>query len=186
MEAIKKKNISFINIYQRFGVFFILIVELVVFGVLSGNFFTSANLFTIGKQVACTGIAAVGCTFVMIMAGIDLSVGAMLAVSGILTSWTIVHLGWPMGVSIIAVLVFWFSGGHVQRVLLRQAEHFPPHCNAGNPVYPEGYRISHNQCQGGLRPFRCPSSIWARERYWASSRFRCLLCSSYSYSGTGY
>ena len=51
---------------------------------LSNESFRSAqNLLNITRQVACTGIAALGMTLVIIAGGIDLSIGSLLALSGV-------------------------------------------------------------------------------------------------------
>ena len=47
------------------------------------NFRSAQNLLNITRQVACTGIAALGMTLVIIAGGIDLSVGSLLALSGV-------------------------------------------------------------------------------------------------------
>jgi len=51
--------------------------------ILSPYFLTPANLLTVLEQSAINGIIAVGMTFVIISAGIDLSVGSILAFAGI-------------------------------------------------------------------------------------------------------
>ncbi|MBO4647235.1 MAG: ABC transporter permease, partial [Lentisphaeria bacterium] len=47
------------------------------------SFRSVQNLLNITRQVACTGIAALGMTLVIIAGGIDLSVGSLLALSGV-------------------------------------------------------------------------------------------------------
>ncbi len=59
-----------------------LAVELVIFGVFAENFFTLTNFRTIANQIPDKTIVAVGMTFVLIIAGIDLSVGSVLALGG--------------------------------------------------------------------------------------------------------
>ncbi|MBV9637719.1 MAG: ABC transporter permease [Methylobacteriaceae bacterium] len=57
------------------------IVLLVVFGLLSGRFLTTANFVNILIQSAHVAIIAIGMTFVLLVAGVDLSVGANMYVS---------------------------------------------------------------------------------------------------------
>lgn len=52
----------------------------------SPNFLTTANLFSVLRQVSYSGLIAFGMTFVILIGGIDLSVGAVLALVGILTA----------------------------------------------------------------------------------------------------
>jgi len=60
-----------------------LVVLVTVLGILSPFFLTPGNLLTVLEQTAINAIIAVGMTFVIISAGIDLAVGSILALSGI-------------------------------------------------------------------------------------------------------
>ena len=53
------------------------------------TFLTRGNLLSIGNQVAVTAIIAIAMTMVIITAGIDLSVGSLMALSGVLAAWMI-------------------------------------------------------------------------------------------------
>ncbi|MCB9922895.1 MAG: ABC transporter permease [Planctomycetaceae bacterium] len=53
------------------------------------TFLTRGNLLSIGNQVAVTAIIAIAMTMVIITAGIDLSVGSIMALSGVLAAWMI-------------------------------------------------------------------------------------------------
>jgi fructose transport system permease protein len=59
----------------------ILIVSVLAFGAVANNFMSASTLSTILKQVTVTGIVAIAQTIVILTAGIDLSVGAMLVIS---------------------------------------------------------------------------------------------------------
>jgi len=63
-----------------------LLVLVVIFTVLQPRFLSSLNLFNILRQVSIYGIIAVGMTFVIITRGIDLSVGSLVALSGIVAA----------------------------------------------------------------------------------------------------
>ncbi|CAM5682588.1 hypothetical protein SVIOM74S_07946 [Streptomyces violarus] len=56
-----------------------LIVLVVAMSALSGDFLTTDNLLNVGIQAAVTAILAFGVTFVIVSAGIDLSVGSVAA-----------------------------------------------------------------------------------------------------------
>jgi ribose transport system permease protein len=71
-----------------------LIVLLVLFGALtyaSDEFLTGANMGNLARQVAVFGIIAVGQLLVIITAGIDLSVGSVLGLTGCITAELLVH-----------------------------------------------------------------------------------------------
>lgn len=59
-----------------------LVVMIIVVSLLNPNFFTTGNLLNILRQTAVNAIIAVGMTFVILTAGIDLSVGSVLALCG--------------------------------------------------------------------------------------------------------
>ncbi len=68
------------------GVASALVLELVLFSILSPFFFTSENLTNITLQASINAIIAAGITFVILTGGIDLSVGALVAVVGIVAA----------------------------------------------------------------------------------------------------
>lgn len=61
-----------------------LVIIMLVFGLTSNSFFTADNLLNILRECAVTGIIAIGVTFVIITAGIDLSTGAAVGFAGML------------------------------------------------------------------------------------------------------
>lgn len=61
-----------------------LVVVVVALSLLTDKFFTASNLTNIVTQSSVVGIAAIGATFVIITSGIDLSVGAVIAFSGLM------------------------------------------------------------------------------------------------------
>jgi len=78
-------------------------VVLVVFGMLSPAFFQPANAVNILIQSSSTGILAVGMTFVLLTAGVDLSVGAIMFVSAAVGGKLILG-GWPFGAVLVVML----------------------------------------------------------------------------------
>ena len=67
-----------------------LLVLIAVVSTMSPNFFTVNNLFNILQQTSVNAIMAVGMTLVILTSGIDLSVGSVLAISGIVVFDTVV------------------------------------------------------------------------------------------------
>ena len=68
---------------SQFGAFGVLIIICVIFAVLEPAFISPINIFNVLRQVSIYGLLAIGMTFVILTAGIDLSVGALLALSGV-------------------------------------------------------------------------------------------------------
>lgn len=65
----------------KYGVYIALLVLFVSLSIASSSFLTVTNIFNILKQNSVYGILAVGMTFVIVTGGIDLSVGAIVAMS---------------------------------------------------------------------------------------------------------
>lgn len=68
-------------------------------------FFTPGNILNVLTQVSLYAIIAFGMTLVIIIAGIDLSVGSMMALSGVVASLLIVNAGVPFWISLIIVVL---------------------------------------------------------------------------------
>ena len=76
------KNLQFKDIIRRYGILIGLIGLITGFSVLSERFFTISNMLIVMRQTSIVAFLAVGMSFVIIGAGIDLSVGSVLAFSG--------------------------------------------------------------------------------------------------------
>jgi ribose/xylose/arabinose/galactoside ABC-type transport system permease subunit len=81
-----------------------LLLVAAVFAVAEPAFLSFANLTGIVHRVATTGIMAVGMTFVIMTGGIDLSVGPVLALSGLVAYMTLATAGLSTGAAIAAGL----------------------------------------------------------------------------------
>ena len=94
----REKSIK--NVLQKYSLLFLLIIFIVVSAVLSPNFLKPTNLLNMFQQCAAPGIIAIGMTMVIIIGGIDLSVGAVVALSGMTTSLQLTS-GAPVAVSVL-------------------------------------------------------------------------------------
>jgi ribose transport system permease protein len=81
---------------------FIFLIMLVVSALVSDVFFTSANLFNLIRQVTPVGIISMGMLLVILTGGIDLSVGSVVAMVGVLCALFTKTI--PLPVAIIASL----------------------------------------------------------------------------------
>ena len=86
----KKKLINQINIYRSV---LILLVICVFATILSPSFLSVTNLFNVFKQITVAGIVGCGMTFVILTGGIELSVGSILGLSGVLASGVLASTG---------------------------------------------------------------------------------------------
>jgi ribose transport system permease protein len=94
-----------------------LLVLIGVVSVLSPNFFTLDNLLNILRQTSVNAIIAVGMTLVILTAGIDLSVGSVLALCGAFAA-TMVAMELPIFLTLPAVLLAGFLLGGVSGVIV--------------------------------------------------------------------
>ena len=93
----RKLSTAFAAIIDRFGIGIALIIEVLLFSQLSPYFFTAENILNVSLQISITAIIAVGMTLVILTAGIDLSVGAIVALSGVVAT-SILKLSMPFAV----------------------------------------------------------------------------------------
>ncbi len=71
---------------DRYGIFLVFLAICVILSFLSPAFLTVRNALNVFRQVSITGIIGVGMTFVILTGGIDLSVGSLLALAGVLAA----------------------------------------------------------------------------------------------------
>jgi ribose transport system permease protein len=88
-----------------------LLALVVVFGLASPTFASLATAATIANQVPDLTVVAVGMTLVLIVGGIDLSVGSLLALSAAVLGALMVRLHWPLAAAAPAALLVGALGG---------------------------------------------------------------------------
>lgn len=89
---------------KEWGIFSVLVLVYIVFGILSPNFLTASNTFTLLLNGSVVGLLAIGQTFVLLTAGIDLSVGSGIALSGVMAAIAMAH-GAPWYLAMMAALI---------------------------------------------------------------------------------
>ncbi|WP_342689263.1 ribose ABC transporter permease [Bacillus pumilus] len=83
-------NGRFDNIMQKLGPFLGLIILVAIVSILNPAFLEPLNILNLLRQISINALIAFGMTFVILTGGIDLSVGAILALSSVLTAGFIV------------------------------------------------------------------------------------------------
>lgn len=78
---------------SKYIILIAIVVETVVFTLLAPQFLSVDNLINVALSIAITGILAVGMTFIILTGGIDLSIGSVLAVAGIVAAICAKSLG---------------------------------------------------------------------------------------------
>jgi ribose transport system permease protein len=87
------------------GVIIACVLVFVVIGVNAPTYVSTGNLQVMGRDLAQVGILAVGESVVILTGGIDLSVGALAGLAGILVAWFNVNHGMPAPLAILLTLV---------------------------------------------------------------------------------
>src|SRR6476659_7718021 len=86
---------------RQYGPLLALVGLSMVLWILTPHFLTISNLLNVAEQTTIIAIVAVGMTWVIISGGIDLSVGSLVAFSGVVMA-SLLQAGWPI---IVALLV---------------------------------------------------------------------------------
>ena len=90
---------------KKFVAQILLVLIVILFAILKPDtFFTMDNLLTIIRQVATTGIVALGVSFLMLTGNLDFSVGKLYAFAGVATA-LMYQAGVPMGVAILLAVL---------------------------------------------------------------------------------
>lgn len=89
---------------KQFGIYIVLLFLLIFFTIASENFLVSHNLLNVARQVSMMGIAAVGFSFVLLLGGIDLSIGSVITLVNIVAAYLMVNSGLHPAIAVSAAL----------------------------------------------------------------------------------
>lgn len=82
----KGQSFDAFGFLARFAPLIFLVLLMALFAILEPRFLSSINLFNIMRQISITGLLAIGMTFVILTAGIDLSIGSLVAFAGLVAA----------------------------------------------------------------------------------------------------
>ena len=86
------------------GIGLAVLVIFVLLSVFTDHFFTWNNVMIVARQVSLAAIIAIGMTYVILMGGIDLSVGSVVALASVVIGHVMVRMGLPPTIAILAAL----------------------------------------------------------------------------------
>ena len=93
------------NLVKQNAIWLVFILEVIIFAIASqGAFIRTGNIGNISRQVAYYGIASIGMTFVILIAGIDLSIGSIITFVNVVCAYLMVNSGLNMWIAIIISL----------------------------------------------------------------------------------
>jgi ribose/xylose/arabinose/galactoside ABC-type transport system permease subunit len=111
--------------FERFGLFIGLILIGIALAIRQPQFLTAANLITVARQISINGILAVGVTYVLLTGGVDLSLGSLVALTGVVAA-TFAHPGdYPVLVPILIGVLAGAGCGTVNGVIITQGRIAP-------------------------------------------------------------
>jgi inositol transport system permease protein len=131
------KGLDVFGFVARFAPLIFLVALMVLFALLEPRFLSSINLFNVMRQVSITGMLAIGMTFVILTAGIDLSIGSLVAFAGLVAAavakgglqdrFTVGEggLGYGWEAAALAAIAVGLIGGYVQGLAITRLK-VPP------------------------------------------------------------
>ena len=125
----EQKNISLSDrqkdIIQKFAALGSLVALTIVFSLTSSAFFTVSNAMTIALQVTSIALLGIGATCVIITGGIDLSVGSVLALAGVVAALAVKELGIPVPFAMLLGILTGSICGYINGLLVTRFK-LPP------------------------------------------------------------
>ena len=137
--APKTAELDLFGLLARFAPLIFLLVLMAVFAILEPRFLSPLNLFNVMRQVSIFGLLAIGMTFVILTRGIDLSVGSLIALTGLVgaavakggfesrfavgTAAEAAGYGWPL--ALLAAILVGMACGFIQGLAITKLK-VPP------------------------------------------------------------
>src|SRR5215470_11357524 len=107
---------------KELGIFILLVVLCVVVSILNPRFLASANMQNMARLIGAYGIFSIGLGLVIITGGIDLSVGSVFALLGVLLSIFLVDWHLPAAIAVIGVVGISTSLGLINGFLITKVK----------------------------------------------------------------
>lgn len=128
--AKKKENLWRENgiikiVRSNLGILIGLLIMCIGLTFISDSFATSTNIFNVLRQISVNVFLACGMTMVILIGGIDLSVGSVIAISGCLCAGLITNNGIPSGLAIILAIIIGTLVGAVNGLIIANTK-IPP------------------------------------------------------------
>src|SRR6195952_243722 len=137
VEANDDKSPDIFGFVARFAPLIFLVALMILFALMEPRFLSSINLFNVMRQVSITGLLAIGMTFVILTAGIDLSIGSLIAFAGLVAAavakgglqdrFTVGEggLGYGWFLAALAAIAVGLIGGYIQGLAITRLK-VPP------------------------------------------------------------
>lgn len=99
----------------------IIIVIMIALASSTSTFLTLSNLTILARQISLVAIIAVGMTLVILIGGIDLSVGSVVSLTTVMTGILLSKMGFPIIISIVLAMAIGASVGFLNGLIISKA-----------------------------------------------------------------
>lgn len=124
-ESLWRENGIIKIVRSNLGILIGLLIMCIGLTFISDSFATSTNIFNVLRQISVNVFLACGMTMVILIGGIDLSVGSVIAISGCLCAGLITNNGIPLGLAIILAIIIGTLVGAVNGLIIANTK-IPP------------------------------------------------------------
>src|SRR5262245_31751409 len=103
---------------KELGIFILLVFLCVVVAAINPRFLNPTNLQNMGRLIGAFGIFSLGLGLVVITSGIELSVGSMMALLGVVLSMMLMQWGWISWLAILVCICLTMALGFIHGLLV--------------------------------------------------------------------
>ena len=112
-------------ILGQYGIGLVLIIMMIVIAIMEPRFMTWGNIINVATQISINGLLCYGLCLAITTGGIDLTVGAQLALTSCIIGQTMTNMGFPAFLSIVAGVGVATFFGFLDGVLIAKFNMFP-------------------------------------------------------------
>lgn len=143
-KTLKLTSKDYKNIVQKNKPIIVLLILCVAMAFLSENFFTWRNAITVLRQTSINAVIATGMTFAILIGGIDLSVGSVLAICGAVAA-SLISSGMDIILVILITLILGLAIGLVNGLLISKGRLQPFIATLGTMTLLRGFTLVYTQ-----------------------------------------
>lgn len=125
VKAIRKDSDSLRMFMGKYGIGVVLLIMMIAIGIMEPTFATSTNFINVATQVSINGMISYGMCLAITTGGIDLAVGAQLALTSCVLGQTITNMGMNVWVACLISLLVATAFGLLNGVLIAKFNMFP-------------------------------------------------------------
>jgi len=109
----------------QYGIGVVLVIMMIVIAFMEPRFLTLDNIINVATQISINGLLCYGLCICITTGGIDLTVGAQLALTSCIIGQTMTNWGWPAFMAILAGVAVATAFGFINGVLIAKFNMFP-------------------------------------------------------------